>query len=146
MRILFTFLSVGYVATIFLFADSPMVSDMSTFNPYSLLHIPLYAILTFLITFSLVPIRLKLNNPINPTNQINLSREMRRLFHWDATNPKNYLIISLVAIIIGIADEIHQSFIPARDASVTDVFLDFIGIALTLFIIIRYNKKWLAIL
>jgi VanZ family protein len=38
---------------------------------------------------------------------------------------------------VGIADEIHQAYIPGRNASVVDVLLDVVGIALCLFILWR---------
>ncbi|MCJ7784563.1 MAG: hypothetical protein MUP41_11570, partial [Desulfobacterales bacterium] len=38
-------------------ADSPMVSELAQFNPYSILHIPVYGILTVLLFFSFMPIK-----------------------------------------------------------------------------------------
>jgi hypothetical protein len=153
MNILFSTLSAAYIAGIFLFADSPVVSDVAPFNPFSILHIPLYGILTLLLILSnwssiflnkrnpinsRSPIDPKNStnsiNPTNPTNPINLSRETRSLFHWD---PTNLLIAGFIAFVVAIADEIHQVYIPGRDASVTDVFLDVIGIGLCLFLIQR---------
>ena len=102
MSIFFSILSAAYITGIFLFADSPVVSEAAPFNPYSLLHIPLYGILTFLLIFSnfaspfkFINKRNQMNskdsidpkNSKNPTNPINLSREMRSLFHWDSINP-----------------------------------------------------------
>jgi len=123
MRLLCTFLSIAYIAMIFLWADSPVVSDLAPFNPYSLLHIPLYGILAILLIFSFLPIKLNHNNQRNQINQ------------------RNYFIVGLVAFGIAIADEIHQSFIPTRDASLLDVLLDFFGIALTLFLLSQLHKK-----
>jgi hypothetical protein len=161
MNILFSTLSAAYIAGIFLFADSPVVSDVAPFNPYSILHIPLYGILTFLLVLSFSPYRSKVIyrgdrvNPINPTNSttptnpINLSRETRpapcgvetttsgSLFHWD---PRNLLVAGLIALVVAIADEIHQAYVPGRDASVTDVLLDVIGIGLCLFLIHRIEQ------
>ena len=98
-QLLFSILSLAYIAGIFLLADSPVVADIAPFNPYSLLHIPLYGILTLLLILSnwssiflnkrnpinsRSPIDPKNStnsmsptNPINPTNSTNLSREMR---------------------------------------------------------------------
>ena len=143
MSIFFSILSIFYIAGIFLFADSPMVSDVAPFNPFSLLHIPLYGILTILLVLSF---RRNPSNPINPTNPnnptnpidaINLSREMRSLFHWDSINP---LIAGLIALVVAIADEIHQAYVPGRDASVTDVFLDIVGISICLLLIKRIGQ------
>jgi len=150
MRLFFTILSIAYIAGIFLFADSSVVSTLSSFNPYSLLHIPLYGILTFLLIFSFVPLKFNPINPSNPTNLINqfnpsnLSCEMRSLFHWDPTNQKNqrnqrnfYLIPGGIALVVAIADEIYQAYVPGRDASITDVLLDLVGIILVLFFAFR---------
>jgi len=138
MRLFFSILSLAYIAGIFLLADSPIVSSLAPFNPYSLLHIPLYGILTLLLILSTLPFKINLNSP----NQINLSREMRpalwsvysmgSLFHWDQIN--RFLIAGLIALGVAIVDEIHQSFIPGRDASIIDVFLDLIGITFILFL------------
>jgi hypothetical protein len=122
MRSFFSILSIIYIAMIFLWADSPVVSDLAPFNPYSLLHIPLYGILAILLIFSFLPIKLNHNNQRNQINQ------------------RNYFIVGLVAFGIAIADEIHQSFIPTRDASLLDVLLDFFGIALVLFLVYRLAK------
>jgi len=147
MRLIFSILSIAYIAGIFLFADSSVVSTLSSFNPYSLLHIPLYGILTFLLIFSFVPLK------FNPINLSRLSRsesvrgEMRSLFHWDPTNQKNqrnqrnqrnfYLIPGGIALVVAIADEIYQAYVPSRDASITDVLLDLVGIILVLFFAFR---------
>ena len=124
MRFLFGLLSVCYVAGIFLFADSPIVSDLAPFNPYSLLHIPLYGILAFLVVFSFLPMKQDATNP---------------------TNASRYLFVTgLLALGIAIADEIHQAYVPGRFASVVDVLLDVLGIGLVLFGIQRFlvrNKR-----
>ncbi len=125
MRLIFSILSIAYIAMIFLWADSPVVSDLAPFNPYSLLHIPLYGILTMLLIFSFLPIKLAYINQKGQRNQ---------------KNQKNYFISGLIALIVAIADEIHQSFIPTRDASILDVFLDFVGIIIVLFLVYRLAK------
>jgi hypothetical protein len=126
MRLFFTFLSIIYITGIFLFADSSVVSDLSSFNPYSLLHIPLYGILTFLLIFSFVPLKF---NPTNPSSPINPSNPRAR-----------FLLPGGIALIIAIADEIHQAYVPRRDASVTDVLLDLCGITLVLFFFFHILK------
>ena len=129
MRIFFSILSIAYIATIFLFADSSVVSDLSSFNPYSLLHIPLYGILTALFIFSFVPLK------FNSTYQIN-QRNQKNQRNW-----KNfYLLPGGIALIVAIADEIHQAYVPGRDASLTDVLLDMVGIILVLFFFFRLLK------
>jgi VanZ family protein len=112
-RLFFLSLSIAYVAGIFLFANSPMISTISSFNPYSLLHLPLYAILAFLLYFSF-------NSPGRPRS----------------------LLPGLIAFGIGIADEVHQAFVPGREASVADVFLDLLGIVIALWIIRKlYSRR-----
>jgi len=126
MRLFFTFLSIVYIAGIFLFADSSVVSTLSSFNLYSLLHILLYGILTFLLIFSFVPLKL---NPVNPNNPINPNNLRSRFF-----------IPGGIASIVAIADEIHQAYVPGRDASITDVLLDLCVITLVLFFFFRLLK------
>jgi hypothetical protein len=139
---------------IFLWADSPIVSDLAPFNPFSLLHIPLYGILTILLILSFFPLRFKGNvlnahntsndpnvpkvfNDPNVTNERNASAHLRINTSWRF----RFFIPGIIALGVAIADEIHQSFIPTRDASILDVFLDFVGIALTLFLFSQLRKK-----
>jgi hypothetical protein len=142
MRFFFKLASAAYISGIFLLAGSPVVERLGQFNPYSLLHIPLYVILTLLLIFSKwSSIFINRGNPANSTNSskpINLSREMRSLFHWDSGN---LAVAGIIALVVAIADEIHQSFIPFRDAPVTDVFLDLIGISLVLIAFSKYYKN-----
>ena len=124
-RLFFRLLSITYIGAIFFFADSSVISDLSPFNPYSLLHVPLYGILTFLLVFSVLPYSTHLTHSTNSTNLTHLTYSTR------------FLIVGLVATMVGVADEIHQAYIPGRNASMADVFLDMVGIALCLFIIWR---------
>jgi VanZ family protein len=59
----------------------------------------------------------------------------------NASSPIRFIIPGVISLIVAIADEIHQSFIPTRDASVIDVFLDAVGIVLILFLIVQLYKK-----
>jgi VanZ family protein len=97
-----------YIFSIFFCADSPIVSQIRVLNPYSLLHIPLYGFLTFLLL---------------------------RAFGWDrkASYKFFYAITAFLAIGIGVLDELNQCGIPNRIASITDVCLDAIGVSLALF-------------
>ena len=52
-----------------------------------------------------------------------------------------FIIVGSIALAIAIADEIHQAYVPGRDASATDVLLDTLGISLVVFIIFRRYKK-----
>jgi hypothetical protein len=124
IRLFFSILSIVYISAIFILAGSPIVQELSSFNPYSLLHIPLFGILTFLLIFSFIPI-----NPTNQRNQINQRNEIN-----------SYLLPGFIALVVAIADEIHQAYVPSRDASVTDVLLDLVGIILVLFFFFRLLK------
>jgi len=137
MRFFFSILSTIYIAAIFLLADSPVVSDLAPFNPYSLLHIPLYGILTLLLIFSFLPLELKGKVPNSPEVHrlsISLRTRVNTLMH--------FLIPALIASGVGIGDEIHQAYIPSRDASIIDVFLDLIGISLVIIITKRLTPKF----
>jgi VanZ family protein len=124
MNILFSTLSAAYIAGIFLFADSPMVSDVETFNPYSLLHIPLYGILTFLLLLSVAPYKRKITKPMTSTDSMNSIK-----------------LAGLIALGVGIADEIHQVYLPGRNASMFDVFLDAMGIGFCILVFLRFGRK-----
>ncbi len=49
----------------------------------------------------------------------------------------------VIAVLYGISDEFHQSFVPRRYATVEDVILDAIGAAIGL-LIYRYATQWLS--
>ncbi len=108
MRLFFAFLSACYIFLIFFLADSAVVNHLSRFNPYSLLHIPLYGLLTILLFLS-----------INSEGK--------------SARKKNYLFAALIAGAVGILDEVYQSFLPNRQASPTDILLDFGGVILGLY-------------
>lgn len=136
MRLIFCIISIVYITAIFLFANSRLVSDLAPFNPDSLLHIPLYGILTALLIFSFVPIKL---NPINAINEPNASTPKR--INASTLTYIRFFLPGVIALMVAIADEIHQSVIPTRNASITDVFLDAIGIALALFFVVKFYRK-----
>jgi hypothetical protein len=138
MSIFFRVLSAAYIAGIFLLADSPIVSDVAPLNPYSLLHIPLYGILTLLLVLSFSPRRgkcVKPTNSNNPTNSMNPSNPS------NPTNPTNLLLSGLIALAVGIADEIYQAYLPTRDASVIDVLLDLVGIIFCILLMRRFQSQ-----
>jgi VanZ family protein len=140
MRIFFSILSVAYIAGIFFFADSSVDSTLASFNPYSLLHIPLYGILTVLLIFSFLPLRSKsnvLNEPNDPNVQHIHALTHPRIY---ASTHLRLLTVGFIALIVAIADEIHQAYVPGRDASITDVLLDMVGIILVLFFFFRVLK------
>jgi hypothetical protein len=133
MNILFSILSIIYISAIFILAGSPIVRILAPFNIYSLLHIPLYGILTALLILSFVPIKIKSIKPLNPTNSTNPINSINSI--------TRFLVVGVIALGVGIADEIHQAYVPGRDASITDVLLDLVGIILVLFFVLLFHKK-----
>ena len=126
MRFLFQTLSIAYILAIFALADSPVVDTLSSYNPYSLLHIPLYAGLSILLVLSAFPSRRWSFSSIRSigfieTGSINVGNRL--------------LICTFIAAAVAIADEIHQTFIPNRNGSVIDVLLDLLGIILVIFLV-----------
>jgi VanZ family protein len=56
-----------------------------------------------------------------------------------STNPPSSrlcLLAALVAVLYAVSDEIHQSFVPLRNATVRDVFIDSLGIFL-MYLLVR---------
>lgn len=117
MRLFFAFLSACYIFLIFFLADSKVVNHLSHFNPFSLLHIPLYGLLTILLFLAIYP---------DPKS----------------SNKKSYLLAALIAGAVSILDEIYQSFLPNREASVVDILLDIGGIICGLYISKRILSIW----
>jgi len=165
VNLFFAFLSAAYIAAIFLLADSPMVSALSAFNPYSLLHIPLYGILSILLILTVTPFRLygsllmalrsqltkrlffsafgsKLINGLNGPNVLNVLNALTHQRFYASTRGR-ILISGIIAFMVGVADEYHQSFIPSREASGTDVLLDGIGIILAIAVMLQLVRRQL---
>jgi hypothetical protein len=128
MRILFSLLSLFYIASIFILAGSPVVYTLSEFNPYSLLHIPLYGILVFLLTLSMVPVTRGFKGASNQPG-VDSTRPLSR---GTVGLTVRLFIAGGIALAVGIFDEVHQLSVPGRDASATDVLLDMVGIAIAL--------------
>jgi len=130
MRILFSLLSLFYIASIFILAGSPVVHTLSQFNPYSLLHIPLYGTLAFLLIFSMVPIARGSKDPsIQPGRD-----SARPRSKGTAGLTARLFVAGAIAWVVGIFDEVHQLSVPGREGSVSDVILDMVGIAIALFL------------
>ena len=132
-RFIFTVLSIAYIASIFLLAGSPIVQISATFNPYSLLHIPLYGILTALLILSFVPISHSSNNPLTQSTNGSMTKLPNNLI-------PRFIIAGLIALGVAVADEIYQIYVPGRKASATDILLDAIGIVLVLLVFHRIFK------
>ena len=133
-KLVFRMLAICYTAGIFLFADSHVVADLSLFNPYSLLHIPLYGILTLLLFFSFVPLKSDVRNSTDSTH----STHSTNLTH--STHSTYFVIVVVISLGVAVADEFHQAYVPGRNASVYDVLLDMVGIVLCLFIMKRVRR------
>lgn len=128
MRIFFSILSLFYIAAIFVLAGSPVADTLSGFNPYSLLHIPIYGIMTLLLVFSLVPIPRGFKHGSIPPN----GDSTRRRSRGTAGLKFRLFVAGGIAVVVGTFDEIHQLSVPGRDASAGDVVLDVVGIAIAL--------------
>ncbi len=120
MNPIYALFSAAYIFIIFFFADSGSVSRIEKFNPYSLLHIPLYGLLTFLLLLSFC------------TGGGQYTR-------------KRVTGAGVIAGVVGALDEFHQIFIPTRDGSLGDVFLDIVGTVLAILIFTRiYSALFLS--
>ena len=129
-NLIFIILSSVYITFIFLLSDSSVALSISVFNPFSLLHIPLYGILTLLINLAIRPCSSKKND----TKISSLNKENRFDFYlW---------VPALIALVVAIFDEFYQFYIPERNASLTDIILDIIGIALVSLFFKKFNKPF----
>jgi VanZ family protein len=119
MNPFFTVLSAVYIFGIFFWADSPAASLIGEFNFCSLLHIPLYGVLTGLLLLAVA------SEP--------------------GTNfAVRYHLAAWMAVAVGILDEYYQTFIPSREGSVGDVFLDILGVILVVILAHRVSPAlWL---
>jgi VanZ family protein len=149
---MFFLASLIYIGPIFFLAGSPVVSKLAAFNPWSLLHIPLYFIMTMLLLLSFLPIpplSLKPWTPSSVTFSLNPKPETYRPGRPNRPNrplplgfrlspfayhPVFWGLPAIIAVVVAIADEAHQSLFPTRSASLGDVFLDLVGIALAIFL------------
>jgi VanZ family protein len=121
MRPLFSILSTLYIAGIFILPKLISSSLLSkVWNPYSLLHIPMYGVLMMLLTLTFEP----------------------RIFSQRrGSSGVSFVFLSGgFATAVRIPDEFHQVFIPYRDAPIGDVMLDIAGIALA-GILISFNQQ-----
>lgn len=58
-----------------------------------------------------------------------LFRAIRTTF-TDLSHHKALVVAAIFAILYGVSDEIHQTFVPTREGSVRDVVIDSVGILL----------------
>jgi len=109
----FVFLSAAYIFAIFFLADSGAASQIGEFNPYSLLHVPLYGVLTLLVLLSLCTGK-------------------------EGYRPQRLVVGGVFAAVVGAVDEFHQTFISTRDGSLGDVLLDVLGVVLAVLVFRRF--------
>jgi len=131
MPILFRVLLLLYVAVIFLLTDSSAAKVLASYNHYSLLHVPLYGIMSLLLFLSMTPVKFSQSPRGNISIRANRNDLKRSCF-----------IAGLIALGVAVADEYYQSYIPIRSASASDVFLDLVGISLSLVLILRFFKRY----
>jgi len=65
-----------------------------------------------------------------------------RAFKGSFNLPAFYLTIwpLVISFLYAVSDEFHQSFVPTRDPSLKDVFIDSVGI-IVFYFLVRYNGK-----
>lgn len=115
-------ITVAYVLSIFLLPwliPKQMMNHL--WNPYSLLHVPLYGILMFLLSIVFLAKRHESEEKPFPFPSL----------LWPGG----------IALLIGILDEVNQMFIPGREASLADIFLNGVGIGLASFGIYYMQKR-----
>jgi VanZ family protein len=118
MNPFFTALSAAYIFGIFYCADSSSISVIGELNPFSILHVPLYGVLTLLLLLAFA------------------SRAEKNL-------KARYALAVFTAVVVGILDEYQQSFIPIREGSWGDFFLDLCGVFLVLLLAFRFPpSRW----
>ncbi len=111
MKKLYIFLVCFYMIIIFVLSSIPDYNNTETFNLFyllspnlqNLLHIPEYSILSILLFL---------------------------LFKYYFPFYKAVILSIGISILYSIMDEIHQIFVIGRVCSITDLYLDFIGILL----------------
>jgi VanZ family protein len=53
-----------------------------------------------------------------------------------------YILPGIIAVLYAISDEIHQSFVPMRNAAVRDVLIDTAGIVVMTFVVSKWPAFW----
>jgi VanZ family protein len=141
MRFIIVSLTIGYVTGIFLLADTPIVHKLQAFNPYSLLHLPLYGFLAVLLFFIFTPAAPGFTLGFNRSKNSTARQHHQPMAPLPNKLVPRFLGVGIISLGVAIADEIHQSYIPGRDASLSDVLLDMAGILLVMLLIMMYYKK-----
>lgn len=63
------------------------------------------------------------------------------LFFCFYRGSKNILVASLLAILYGISDEFHQTFVPSRQGSALDVLVDAFAVLISALVLWKYSHK-----
>ena len=63
------------------------------------------------------------------------------LIYSDVDKNKSMIFTLIICILYAISDEIHQLFVPGRGGQIKDVFIDSIGIIISIFFINIRNKS-----
>lgn len=110
---------VTVMITIFLLSSRQNIGvaeeEAVNFAVFKTLHIIEYAVLYFLLFRAIIKTTKLEKNP------------------WHAM-----LWAAAIAVLYGISDEIHQTFVPSRTGKIRDVFIDIIGISL----MVMYTKRY----
>ena len=145
MRLLFRILSLAYISGLFLLADSSAITSLADFNLYGLLHIPLYGLLTLLLFYSMVPLTPQPKEPGIPACCDARVRNIKGVIEPSVIAGYRLsirlLTVGFISLVVAIADEIHQAYIPGREAAITDVLLDLLGISFALLFIFKLYEK-----
>jgi VanZ family protein len=54
---------------------------------------------------------------------------------WPAFGLRATVVAAAISLLYAVADELHQSFVPGRDADPLDVVVDAVGIAVAVFLV-----------
>jgi VanZ family protein len=66
------------------------------------------------------------------------------VYPWNASLDyplRVYLVLGLVGVLYGLSDEIHQSFVPNRDCTISDFLADSLGVILALLAACLWMKR-----
>lgn len=119
LRKAYLLLALAWAALIWYLSDQPGLDIPPAFPMQDkLLHLIAYGVLGFLV----------MGTRRLPFNGV-LKKSPARVFqHGVNTFPTlTYWTVCVLCILYGILDEVHQSFVPGRDASVYDVYADVTG-------------------
>ena len=115
---IFPLLYMGLILTLSSFPADAIVNTPFSFDSLikESLHLIEFAILYWLLAFAFI--------------------------QYDKWNERMSIVAAVIAILYGLTDEIHQSFVPARSATVIDFVKDTIGVVVSYLIAKRiYFKK-----